>query len=135
MNPDIKKCHDTYCALAFPLDLTMQRIYVWEAFLARFKEEDLSYLLRKLNRDIKSGKKGSYSISFRILLGNLDLFEELLAEYRALERKPRYAAGKVDVLKATGRESEPKQADAKPAGTVIEGLKIAQQLRDFREKL
>jgi hypothetical protein len=132
----IEALHRTYCEQTkLELQLTLQRIYQWEMFALHFTEPDLYLVCRSLKFQVDQGKRSPTALYFRRLIGDLENFEEYLAHFRALKRKPHYDPGKVKVLKATGRETEPKPAEAKSAGSVLEGLKIAQQLRDFKEKL
>jgi hypothetical protein len=114
----------------------MFRVLAWDAFTKRgFTNDDLRLVCKNLSKQVNKGKRSMGCMSFHRLIVDLDSFEELLAEFRALQRKPIFGWGKRDVLEATGRPAEPDPPQAKPAKDVIKGLGIAQKLRDFKDKL
>lgn len=133
----IETLHQVYCQhTGLEVQCTMFRLLSWEAFIKRgFTADDLRVVCKSLRREVDRGKRGYGSLSFHLLVGDLEYFEERLAEIRALQRKSKFSWGKADVLRATGREGEPKQAEAKPAKDVVEGLKIAEKLRNFKNEL
>jgi hypothetical protein len=114
----------------------MFRVLAWDAFIKRgFSNDDLRLVCKSLRKQVDRGKRSFGSLSFHRLIVDLDNFEELLAEFRALQRKPVFGWGKMEALKSTGRPVEPESPPAKPAKDVIKGLGIAQKLRDFKDKL
>jgi hypothetical protein len=136
-NEDIRKLHTTYCQeTGLQIALPVSRHILWEAFLARgFTTNDLTLVCRSLRRQISNGDRRMACLRFTTLIGDVDNFEELLAEFRALQRKPTYAPGKAQVLRATGRESEPKQSDAQKAQTLLERTQLAERLREWKKQL
>lgn len=137
MQQAIEQLHRSYCELTrLDVACTLFRHFTWEAFLARgFNDSDLVLVCKSLRRDVDKGKRTIGSMSFHRLVGDLEYFEELLAEFRSLQRKPRFATGKASVLAATQRPAEPVQPGAKKAKDVVRGLSIAERLRQFRKGL
>src|SRR5215831_5817617 len=113
----------------------MQRHYGWEMFRARFTADDLALVCRELRKRVKDGKRNIASLAFRFLVLDLDSFEELLAECRAVQRKPFTDSGKAAVLRATGRPDESPTPPAQSAGVTLERSKLAAQLREFKKTL
>lgn len=116
---------------------SMQRHYAWEAFRTRgFTDDDLTLVCRTLRKRVKKGFRQIASLSFRFLVEDLDSFEELLAECRALQRRPTpMHVNKADVLRATGRSAEPTLPEPVSAATALERTDLAQRLNQFKKKL
>jgi len=133
---DIRKLHEVYCReTSLQVSLPVSRHFLWEAFLARgFTADDLTVVCRNLRRQISNGDRRMACLRFTVLIGELDTFEELLAEFRALQRKPKFAPGKAQVLRDTGREDEPTQPDAQRAGVSLERSKLSEQLNEWKKK-
>lgn len=133
----IRQLHQTYCEqTGLEIICNMGRRYFWEVFLQRgFTMDDLILVCRNLRRQVKDGRRNMGCLFFTRLLGDLDVFEEFLAEFRALQRKPRFPIGKAQVLNDTRRKAEPATSPPRKARDVLKGLQIADQLRQFRNKL
>lgn len=132
----IPKLHEVYCReTGLHIALTMQRIYFWEMFLAReFTQTDLELVCRGMRKLVKDKKRGMTCLSFHRLIADLENFEELLAEYRALARRPKINRHRAEVLRATGRPVEDKSKPAQPVGSIVSRLLLADGLRKYRKE-
>lgn len=133
----IEDLHRIYCdETRLAVTCTVHRMMTWEYWQRRgWSEKDLRDVCRYMRRGVDKGRRSIGCLSFHLLIADLEYFEERLAEVRSFDRKPKFAPGKTDVLKASGRAPEPPQQPAKPAGDVVKGLKIAERLRQFKNKL
>jgi len=138
-NPNLKsnpiQAHQVYCRLTgYQIDFTMQRLYAWEPWCLKFDEKETALIIQHNQRKGRYGR----SLLFHNFIGgpnSVAFAEEDLQEIR--QRKPaRLDPGKERVLRSTGRDPEPKQAEAKPVGDVMkESAKLAAMLRQFRSEL
>jgi hypothetical protein len=133
----IEQLHRIYCdETRLQVSCSLHRHMAWDYWQQRgFTEKDLRDVCRYMRKAVDRGRHSIGCLSFHLLIADPDYFEEKLAEVRSFERKPKFNPGKADVLKATGRPSEPAQSPAKPVLDVMKGLKIADALRKFRDKL
>lgn len=133
----IEELHEAYCEdTRLLVKCTMFRLLAWEAWQKQgFTLDDLHVVCRGLRRAVDNSKRTIGCMSFHLLICDLEYFEERLAEYRSYQRKPKFAPGKADVLKATKRPDEPAPQPAAPIKDVIKGLKMAEQLREFKKRL
>jgi hypothetical protein len=125
----ILELHSAWCSsrgLDVPINAAFERHW-FEAHKAGIEPDDIKLVVKhrlKLNQATQSG----WSLNVHRLVGSDDdlaMFFTHLAEARAAMRKPVYDAGKVVVLGATGRETEPKQPPARSVKDVIAGLREA----------
>lgn len=133
----IEQLHKIYCEeTRLEVSCTLHRHMTWDYWQRRgFTEKDLRDVCRYIRKQVDKGRHSIGCLSFHLLIADLEYFEEKLAEVRSFERKPRFTPGKADALKATGRPAEPAQRPARKVVDVANGLKIAEQLRNFKEKL
>lgn len=107
---EILELHAAWCwarGLDVPINVAFERHW-YEANRAGIAPDDVKLVIKhrlKLNRD----NKGGWSLNVHRLVGSEDdlaMFFTHLAEARATMRKPVHAAGKIEVLRSTGRETE-----------------------------
>jgi hypothetical protein len=129
--------HRLYCAQSgLELGYSMLRHFQWQAFVARgFTADDLTLVLVNLRRYIQQHRLGRGCLSFHRLIGDLETFEEYLAEFRALRRKGSYCKQKQQALRATGRPDEPAPNPPKSAKQVLERADLTKAFADLRKKI
>lgn len=104
--------HKAYCgAMGFdlPLNQCYER-YWFEAAKMGLKEEEIPSLVIHLKRRIKAGVRQPECLKIKNLVGSDEAIADSLNEIaaiKALQRKKVFPQGKQDVLRATGRETEP----------------------------
>lgn len=105
MNTDIQKAHSTYCQeTGLSVTMAFGREHAWHDFLKLFTLDDLVTVVRCLKVGIKSGRRNPGCLKFHNLIEQLDMFEEELAEAKALSRnKPKPITRRDEVLVATFR--------------------------------
>lgn len=132
----IKSLHDLYCRLTgMTIPLTMPRIYQWEFWLSKgFEEKDLYSVIRMLNVKISQGIKTITCLKFHYLIGNIDWFEEDLAEANALKRRPPPETPRQEILRATGRP-KPEEDTCRTAAQVLDGIRAFEQFKALRNTL
>jgi len=84
----IETLHGLYCRqTGQTVRLSMDRIFIWEVWLARgFTKEDLFDLVRHLRSEIQQARRNPGCLKFSNLIGHPDTFEEDLALLRAHQR-------------------------------------------------
>lgn len=121
---EIQKLHAAYrrlTGLVVPLDSF--REYQWFEFLRRgLGEADLAAVVRGIRKGIAEGKRNRGALRFHNLIGQVDLFEEELAEAASMARKPAGRNPKAEILRATGRDSQSPIANSQRAGDVAAAL-------------
>ena len=113
--------HESYCReTGLHIQCTTSRMYQWEVFLFRkFTLADLVVVCQGMKRQVTAKRRLMACLSFHRLIGDLENFEELLAEYRALGRAPKLDHGKAEVLRATGRTANPPHKEARSTKEII----------------
>lgn len=128
--------HQAYCdSTSFDLPLNYVFQQVW---LVASKEpwclqpDDVKLVVKERIRLIARQERRTASVYLRNLIGTLgdqdgplSEFQMELAAIRARMRKPQYEAGKMIVLEATGRPTEPEQPPARSVKEVIQALREA----------
>lgn len=107
--------------------LDMQRIFTWEAWLAKgFSNADLFDLIRHLRDEIRKGNRSPAALKFTNLVGNADFFEEDLALLRASTR-PRPPATRTVRTGQTERivPADAGENSARPVSEVIAAMRAA----------
>jgi len=138
----IAKLHMAYkqlTGLVVPLDSF--REYQWFEWLRRgLEEEDLRLVVKFIRRSIERGERGfNYgSLRFNRLIGQVDIFEELLAEATTDRGNRRIDPNYASVLAATGRSAEDKGREPRRAGEVAQRVtsdpdKAAAALEELRK--
>jgi len=136
MNATPLELHTAYCeSTAFDLPLNYVFQQVW---LVASKEpwclqpDDVKLVVKERLRGIVKQERRTASVYLRNLIGTLgdqdgplSEFQMELAAIRARMRKPAHDAGKVVVLGATGRPTEPEQPPARSIGEVLEAMRKA----------
>jgi len=86
-----RELHDWFCKNTNqPLPLTMDRLMMWEQWLARgHNGHELAKVIRHLRREIDRGKRHSGALKFSNLIANVDRFEEDLCMVISLENQTR----------------------------------------------
>ena len=111
---EIQRLHSTYkllTGLVVPLD--SYREYQWFEFIRRgLTEDDLCAVIRSIRKGVAANTRNRGALRFTNLIGQLDRFEEDLAECRALARGPARQPARDAVLQATGRVPTSSQAAA-----------------------
>jgi hypothetical protein len=142
MHQRIMELHGLYVQLTgFEIRLDAGRDGDWFRWLkAGFTEDDLKIMVCHLRKAILHKSRNAGAMKFRNLIGNVDYFEEDLAEAKAAMRKPVVNQARASVLEASGRPADwkpmtddrgqmtEKKPDAKPVSEVIE-----KQFEEFRK--
>ena len=140
---EIQRLHGRYrmlTGLIVPLD--MHREYVWLEFLRRgMTEQDLATVVRHIRRGVADGSRNRGALRFHNLIGQIDYFEEELAEAAAAgRRKSEVRSPKSEVLRATGRDSEAQspRSNVQSLGIVAasvssDPVKVAAALEELRK--
>lgn len=120
-----------------PVQLTLNRIWAWEAWIAKgWTEADLRLVMAHLKRRSSSAKVwATMNMMFTKFIADPSNFEELLSEARALSRVPRVDPGRAAVLRATHRPTTPEQPAAKSAEQVLRETEALNKLRALRDSL
>ena len=129
MNTAILTLHQAYCdATGYELSLNSSSERIWLAVHRfGFSADDVKLI-------VKGRVKRNQSLQFKMSLlihrifgdeDDLAVAANELAEIKALMRKPKFDAGKVTVLAATGRPTEPEQGGYKTTKDVILAMKEA----------
>jgi len=136
MNATPPELHQAYCdATSFELPLQYVFQQLW---LVAAKEpwclqpDDVKLVVKARMAAIVRQERRTASIYLRNLIGTLGDQDNALSEFqmelaaiRARLRKPQYEAGKMLVLKATGRETEPPSPPARSLGDVLKAMREA----------
>lgn len=125
------------------LDLAGYRASLWHTWAHQgWGEPELAIVIKFIQRCIRNNDRGfnAGSLRFNRLIGQIDTFEELLAEARATGRPaPSTNPARDSILRATGRPT-PGQGStaARPAGQIAHALTrdpaaAAAALADFQK--
>jgi len=100
----IVKLHQLYISLTgMVVGLDGWREHVWFDYIKKgFTGDDLRLTVANLNRKRARGEKVR-GFKFSNLIGNMDYFEEDLAEARIAARVPKQDCGRAEALRASGR--------------------------------
>lgn len=118
-----------------PVQLTLSRIWAWEAWLAKgWTEADLRLVMGHLKRRSSAAPVwAKMHMMFTKFVADPERFEELLSEARAIARVPRVDPDKAAVLRATHRPTQPEPNKAKTPDQIMresEALKALLAVRD-----
>jgi hypothetical protein len=114
--------------------MDMPKIMAWSMWQAHgWTAEDLKLVVRHLKTKIAQERKWPSALQFRNLIERPDLFEEELAEARALARIPVIDPGRKQALLATGRSTQVVQTEPRPAGDVIAAARALEDFRAWRQ--
>jgi len=118
----IRQLHAAYCRqTGLVVSLDFWRESQWFEFIRRgFTESDLRAVIGAIRKGIAEGSRNRGALRFHNLVGQVDLFEEELAEVNARRPRPGYPA-RAAALRATGR-CEDLTTPAKPAGQVAQRI-------------
>lgn len=126
MNTAILPLHQAYCdATGYDLSLNSSSERIWLAVHRfGFSADDVKLIVKGR---IKRNQALSYKRSLLIhrIFGDEDdlaVAANELAEIRAEMRKPKFDAGKVAVLAATGRPTEPEQPKTRHISEIFKAL-------------
>jgi len=131
----IQELHAHYATLTgleIPLTLHLQGL--WGLYVLKgYGMSDLEILVRFLKIGILRQERRGGCLRLSNWFTDWDLFAEEMAMARKHFRpKPAYAPQKAQVLRATGRHDEPPSPPAEQAGAVIERLKLAAMLNQWK---
>lgn len=108
----IQNLHDAY-VLAVGIELNLNPAFSrqwYDASKMGLQAEDIAPLIRHLQKRIKAGVRQPECLKIKNLVGSDEAIADSLNEIaaiKALQRKKVFPQGKQDVLRATGRETEP----------------------------
>jgi hypothetical protein len=104
----VKRLHEVYqllTGLVVPLD--SWREHQWFELVRKgVGEAELRLVIAHIRRGIGAGTRNRGALRFHNLIGQVDYFEEELAEATAVNRRARGDTARESVLRATGREGE-----------------------------
>lgn len=138
MQIDFSVIHQTYCRLSgMEIALTMGRTYAWEVWSSKgWTATDLTLVVSRLKQLIREKRKWESSLHFRRLIEDLDGFEEILSEARALARVPQRTITDRDrVLQASGRKATEVQLAARTPAQIMAGDEAFRKLRELGASL
>lgn len=131
MNEEIRLLHQCYCTAMgigeMPLVPYYERLYC-EAVNAGITCEDIRMVIADRQRRIRDGVRHRECLLLRNVIGSDEAIGNLMNEASMLLAKARVKpvnAGKLEVLRATGREEPKPVTDAVPIGKVIEEMRKA----------
>jgi hypothetical protein len=142
---EIRELHERYkmlTGLVVPLD--MHREYLWMEFLRRgLTGQDLAVVVRAIRRGVAEGSRNRGALRFHNLIGQIDYFEEELAEAASQTRKSEVRSPKSEILRATGREGQSAKAEVRSVGSVaavvtsdpVKAEKALEELRKLKGSL
>ena len=134
----VRPLHNLYEDLSgLPVELTLTRIWRWEAWLAKgWGEPELRLVIGHLKRrSVGAPVWAKKNMMFTKFVGDLELFEELLSEARAVARTPRFDPGKEQVLRATHRPARPEPNKEKTPDQIMRENNALRQLLELRDNL
>src|SRR5690348_4456855 len=134
--PIVRGLHEIYTQFTgLRVRFDFQRMTTWNNWRSHsFTSEDLKLVIRHLKGKIIKERKWPSSLFFNNLIGRPDLFEEELAEARAMARvKPVTERDRVLQMSGRPRTSERPQA-AQTAGDVLAGAKAFADFRAWRQQ-
>ena len=135
----IQALHALYMQLTgLSLPLDMHRESVWYEWQRRgHGEQELRDVVAHLRQGIRAQRRNPGALKFSNLIGQIDYFEEDLAEARAQARSrgAEHQGGKAAALRASGREIRTKDAEAKSVGDILAGEKAFEQFRALKKEL
>lgn len=136
--PRINAMHKLYSDLSgLPVQLTMSRIWAWQAWLTHgWNEADLRLVIAHLHKRTPSAPVwAKMNLMFTKFIADPVNFEELLQEARAIARVPRFDPGKAQVLRDTHRSDKPDPSKPKSAETVMKESEALKKLLELRDSL
>lgn len=115
-----------------PLSAHDEQRWLYAIRVFNVTPDDVKLVVKERIRLIARQERRTASIYLRNLIGTLGDQDGPLAEFqmelaaiRARMRKPVHDSGKVVVLEATGRPTEPEQPPARSIGEVLEAMRKA----------
>lgn len=130
INPAINAIHEAFCAaVGYQLPMMQKHERGWyDALKYGMTPDDVKLVVKNRQARIKIGVRRDECIFWRNIAGTEDAIADVIEEAAALRAKMRikvYPASKAQALRATGRDSEPEQSNAKPIGEYIEAMRKA----------
>jgi hypothetical protein len=145
MTPAIVQLHHLYRQLTgLQITLDFSRENTWGYWCAKgWTAEDLRLVVAHIKNEIRAQRRFPASLRFSNLVGQVDRFEEDLAEARARSRGSRVDPARASVLRATGRPGAPPPPSARPASQIIHQIttnpeaqaKALADLKAFKDSL
>ncbi len=129
-SPEINKLHAAYCA-ATGMDLALlpaSERWWYDAIKAGMQIEDIQFVVKDREKRIKEGVRRKECLLLRNFIGSDEVIQSVMEEaaaIRALKRRAQYPKGKQQVLKATGRPTEPDAKGIRSVGEVLEAMRKA----------
>jgi len=128
---EVNLLHQTYCVSMGIGDMPMVPYFerLWfDAHNAGLTPEDVRMVIIDRQRRVKDGVRHRECLLLRNIAGSEEAIGNTIMEaahLRALRRIKPVDAGKLEVLKATGRVTEQSRGEAVPIGKVIEEMRKA----------
>ncbi len=129
-SPEINKLHSAYCA-ATGMDLALlpaSERWWFDAIKAGMTVEDIQVVASDRHKRIKDGRRHKESLLLRNFIGSDEAIQSVMEEaaaIRALKRRAQYPKDKQQVLKVTGRPTEPDAKGIRSVGEVLEAMRKA----------
>jgi len=141
MNPNpadkLRPLHQLYCSLTDRgVPWSMALLYRWELWDSHgWTAEDLQLVIHHIKVLIKQDRRRPGSFRMNNLL-DPERFGEDLAEAKAIFRpRPRVNPGKAQVLRATGRRSDPPEITARSAAQILACEQAFKKFQELRKSL
>lgn len=129
-NNQINQLHAVYCAatgMQLPLLPASERWW-FDAIQSGMTEQDVALVVKSRQQRVKQGFRHKECLLLRNFIGSEEAIQSVMeeaAQIRALQRAPRFSNGKEQVLKATGRPTEPDAKGIRTIGEVLDAMKKA----------
>lgn len=135
---EIHALHKVFVELTgrdIPLDLQGYREHQWWDWGQQgYTEADLRLVVDYVRRGIREGKRNVGALKFVNMIGDPLRFGEDLAEAKALARQPKRDRNRDEVLRASGRSTEPK-ANPRTADEIMRDDAAFQAFRQLKDNL
>lgn len=135
--PPIRELHRVYQDMSgLIVTLSMSRVEAWRVWKTKgWTPEDLRMVMRMMARKIEEKPRLLRAYRFEYFVGNMERFEEDLAEAQALARTPKRCADHDQVMRTTARPTQQFFGDAKPVGDVMKANAALAELLKLRDQL
>ncbi len=131
-NNHINQLHQVYCnetGCELPLLPASERWW-FDAIKSDMTANDIVLVVKDRQKRIKDGRRHKESLLLRNFIGSDEVIQSVMEEaaaIRALKRRAQYPKGKQQVLKVTGRPTEPDAKGIRSVGEVLEAMRKAEQ--------
>lgn len=129
-NNQINQLHAVYCsATGMQLGLLPASERWWfDAIQSGMTDNDIALVVKSRQQRVKQGLRRRECLLLRNFIGSDEAIQSVMEEaiqIRALQRDPKFSKGKQEVLKCTGRPTEPDLKGIRTIGEVLDAMRKA----------